>query len=134
VHDTCQYTRTHFIWAARVTLPDDQKGQTSCHPTRWMVTHPRGRHVWGVSQWLDFFPPSLLLPLLDNRVGLENIKSCPHIFFYFNCSPHSFDCFLFVLNFFYFFISSLSIWFYLIFISNLIFILLIAIFLYSFLD
>ena len=72
----------------------------------------------------------VVVGLLDIRTGLPKLKGVLSFFFYIKFDPHYFYCYLFCFELLFFSILSLSIWYHLIFISNHIFIILIAIFYY----
>jgi len=122
---TLEYRRHPCFLDSVCNTFDDQKKQLPSILTEHMQVSKevRVRRPTVVRQRLDFFSP-LLSSLFPSKkhVNPAKIKGCPLFSSYFNCEPYSFDCSLFVLNYF-FSISSFSILLYFVFISNLVLIL-----------
>lgn len=80
--------------------------QSWCH-TKGRVRHVKWDSAYGVMndnlKAMKFFSPPFfcLSQLLKICSNLTKIKSFPPVYFYFNCSTHSFYCSLFVLNLFF---------------------------------
>ena len=127
------------ILAIFMTFPS---GQTSTFMVLEAICHALSggsRRRRNDEALMIFFPspPFFFSPLIMIHVGMQKLKMSCHFIYCIKFDSRSFYCYLFYFEFFwidFFKISSLNIWFHLIFISNLVLILLVATFFYHFLN